>query len=122
MPERLENQLLDLERAGWNALCESTGSDFYGTLMLPDAVMVLANGMVMDRDMVVSSLSQAPPWRTYTITDVRVVRIDDDNAILVYTGTAHRDDAPVFRAAMSSAYHRSDGGWRLALYQQTPIP
>jgi hypothetical protein len=72
--------------------------------MLPNALMVLANGMVMDRDMVVSALSESPPWRTYDIGDVRLIEVDNDNAVLVYTGTAYREaDAPAFVAAMSSS-------------------
>ena len=115
--------LLELERAGWDSLCNQTGSEYYGELMLPNALMVLANGMVMDRDMVVSALSESPPWRTYDIGDVRLIEVDNDNAVLVYTGTAYREaDAPAFVGAMSSAYHRTDGGWKLALYQQTQIP
>ena len=64
--------------------------------MLPNALTVLADGMVMDRDMVVSALSESPPWRTYDIGDVRLIEVDNDNAVLVYTGTAYREaDEPV---------------------------
>ena len=41
--------LLELERAGWDSLCNQTGSEYYGELMLPNALMVLANGRVLDR-------------------------------------------------------------------------
>ncbi|MFV8048440.1 nuclear transport factor 2 family protein [Mycobacterium sp. 48b] len=117
------DELLHIERAGWDSLCESTGADFYGELMLPDAVMVLANGMVMDRNTVVSALGEAPPWRAYEISGVRLIALDDDNAALVYTGTAYRDgDEPAFVGAMSSVYHRVDGVWKLTLYQQTRKP
>ncbi|MFN6553609.1 nuclear transport factor 2 family protein [Mycolicibacterium septicum] len=116
-------ELLHIERAGWDSLCESSGADFYGELMLPDAVMVLANGMVMDRNTVVSALAQSPPWRAYEISGVRLIALDDDNAALVYTGTAYRDgDEPAFVGAMSSVYHRVDGVWKLTLYQQTRKP
>ncbi len=119
----LTDELLALERAGWNSLCDSTGAEFYGDMMSDDAVMVLANGMVMDRDAVVGALSQSPPWRTYEIEDVRVIAVDADTAILVYTGIGYRDgDDPAFTGAMSSVYHRVDGGWKLALYQQTQRP
>ena len=47
--QQLLEDLLELERAGWRSLCESTGDRFYGDLMTDDAVMVLANGAVMDR-------------------------------------------------------------------------
>jgi hypothetical protein len=122
VPSTVEESLLELERAGWDSLCDASGSEFYGEVMLEDALMVLANGMVMDRDTVVASLSKSPPWRTYEIGDVRLIEVDDDNAVLVYTGTAYRDgEEPAFVGAMTSAYHRTDGGWKLALYTQTRI-
>jgi hypothetical protein len=113
---------LELERAGWDSLCDGTGSEFYGQVMLADALMVLAHGMVMDRDTVMAALSQSPPWRAYDIDDVRHVQVDDDNVVLVYTSTGYREgDEPVFVGAMSSVYHRTGGGWKLALYTQTRI-
>ena len=122
MTDNVVDTLLELERAGWDSLCDSTGSEFYGATMLAEAVMVLANGMVMDRQTVVNALSESPPWRTYEISDVRCIRIDEDNAALVYTGTGYRDGAePAFRGAMSSVYHRTGDSWRLALYQQTSM-
>lgn len=123
MTDDVRDLLLDLERAGWDSLCDGTGSDFYGGIMLPDALMVLANGMVLDRDGVIASLSQSPPWRTYEIGDVRLLRPAEDTAVLVYTGTGYRDaDEPAFVGAMSSVYARTGQGWKLALYQQTQLP
>lgn len=49
------HDLETLERAGWDALGAGTGGQFYGSLMTPDAVMVLAHGAVLDRDQVVAS-------------------------------------------------------------------
>jgi hypothetical protein len=113
--------LLELERRGWDSLCDSTGSQFYGDLMTDDGVMVLANGAVMNRDAVVASLEHAPPWQSYDIEDVRLVEAGVDAAGLVYVGTGYRDgDQPAFVGVMSSFYVRQDARWRLALYQQTP--
>jgi hypothetical protein len=120
--DSLLETLLGLERAGWDSLCAATGAQFYAELMLPQALMVLANGMVMDRDTVVSALSQSPPWRTYELRDVRLVAADAANAVVVYTGVGYRDgDEPAFTGAMASAYHRTGEGWKLLLYQQTAI-
>jgi hypothetical protein len=115
--------LLNLERQGWDTLCQSTGADFYGSIMSDDGVMVLAHGFVLDRDAVVASLNEAPAWRTYEISDGKLVDGGPDTAILVYTGRAWRDgDEPAFVGLMSSVYVRNGSGWKLALYQQTPIP
>jgi len=120
--QQLLDDLLELERAGWRSLCESTDDRFYGDLMTDDAVMVLANGAVMDRGAVTAALVQAPPWRSFELSDARVVRAADDTAALVYIGTAERDGADEpFVGAMSSVYHRTGDGWRLVLYQQTAL-
>lgn len=117
------DELLDLEHQGWQSLCDSTGADFYGRIMTKDGVMVLAHGQVLDRQAVVDSLNDAPPWRRYDIADPRLIPLGDDVRILVYTGRAYRDaEEPAFVALMSSVYTRQDGSWRLALYQQTPVP
>lgn len=117
------DEILELEHRGWKSLCDSTGADFYGAVMTDDAVMVLAHGYVLDRATVIASLNEAPPWQGYQISEARLIDLDEDHAILVYTGRAWRgDDEPEFQALMSSVYARRDGQWRLKLYQQTPVP
>ena len=114
--------LLALERAGWDSLCDGSGSRFYGELMVPDGVMVLANGMVMDRNSVVEALAQSPPWRAYEIREPRLIELGEAAAV-TYVGVAYREGAdPAFTGAMSSVYHHRGGQWKLALYQQTQIP
>lgn len=115
-------ELLGLEHRGWKSLCEGTGADFYGQLMTPDAVMVLAHGVVLDRDAVLASLNDAPPWDRYAISDERLIELTEHTAALVYTGRASRVGEAEFHALMSSVYRRHNGEWRLVLYQQTPIP
>lgn len=115
-------EILDLEHQGWKSLCDGTGADFYGRLMTSDGVMVLAHGQVLDRQEVIDSLNDAPPWRSYRIADQRLIRLSENDVILVYTGQADREDEAAFVALMSSVYTRRDGAWRLALYQQTPVP
>ena len=116
----LTDELLELEHAGWKSLCDGSGDTFYGGVMTDDAVMVLANGMVMDRDTVTSALGESPPRARYEIDDVRLIEIGPDTAALVYTGTGWRDGSEdPFVGAMSSVYHRTGDGWKLALYQQS---
>lgn len=111
--------LMSLERQGWDALCSSSGGSFYGDLMSEDAVMVLVNGAVLDRDAVVASLDETPAWDSYELTGPRLVPITADSAALVYRAVARRGDEPPFEALMASVYARVDDGVRLALYQQT---
>jgi len=117
------DEVLALEHRGWESLCRGDGAEFYGELMTADAVMILAHGLVLDRDAVVGSLDDAPAWQRYEISDERYIELDDHNVILVYTGRASRDDGETsFHALMTSVYAHRGGRWRLRLYQQTPVP
>lgn len=111
--------LLDLEERGWHALCTGGGGEFYADLMTEDAVMVLVNGMVLDRGAVASSLAQAPLWSSFEIADARVIPVGREAAALVYRARAVREGEEPFVAWMSSVYAMVDGRVRLALYQQT---
>jgi hypothetical protein len=114
--------LQDLERQGWDSLTCSKGGDFYGRLMTDDAVMILVNGMVLDRDTIAATLNDSPPWDAYELTDERRVPVSDDVAALVYRASAsRRGEAEPFVALMTSVYRLLDGEPRLALYQQTTI-
>lgn len=112
--------LLDLERQGWDSLCSQRGGTFYGALMTVDAVMVLVNGMIMDRATVAAGLDQAPPWDAYEIHEPQLIPLTDDAATLLYRANSRRG-ADEFEALMASTYVRADGQIRLKLYQQTTI-
>jgi len=117
------DELIALERAGWDSLCNGTGGEFYGRVMTADGVMILANGSVMTSDEVVAALGQSPPWVSYEIGQVRTVPLGADATGLLYVGVGHRGGGePSFVGVMTSVYVRRGDGWALALYQQTPRP
>lgn len=113
-------ELLSVERAGWEALRRSEGADFYGRLMSPEGVMVLPHGFVLDRAGVAASFDGVDPWRAYEISQPRRVVLGVDTVALVYVATATRGEGE-FRALMTSVYSLLEGQWRLALHQQTPM-
>ena len=115
------DDLLALEHRGWDALCRSEGGAFYGDLMTQDAVMVLVNGMVLDRPTVAATLDESPAWASYAIEDARRIPVGEASAALVYRASASRPDEEPFEALMTSVYTVVDGRPRLALYQQTTV-
>lgn len=117
------NDLLTLEHEGWDSLCTGNGGSFYGRTMTRDGIMVLSHGQALGRDEVIASLAAAPPWESYDIAGAKLITLTSTSAILTYTGSAQRTgDTIPFRALMSTVYVHEDGRWRIALYQQTPIP
>lgn len=116
------SRLAALEREGWDALCRGTGGDFYGDLMTPQSVMVLVNGMVLDREAVAGSLNDSPPWATYDLSEERLVPVGADSVALVYRASATRSgQREPFTAVMCSVYRLVEDRPRLAFYQQTTI-
>lgn len=113
--------LLAAEKAGWASLMESRGGDFYGALMTPEAVMILADGSILDRDAIIANLNDAPAWDDVNLSDERVVPAGSDAAALVYRARAIRRGQPAFEALMTSVYCRTGDTVRLSLYQQTAL-
>lgn len=114
----LEN-LMDLERQGWEALSSATGGDFYGRIMTDEALMLLVNGMVLDRATAAATLNDTPAWASFQITAERLVPLGTHAATLVYRAVAERPGQAPFEALMASTYVLLGGAVRLALYQQT---
>lgn len=121
MKPEIFQELTSLEHAGWKSLCDGTAAEFYGNLMSSEGLMILANGMVMDRDQVTEALREAPTWDGYEIRNEKLVPLGSDFAVLVYEGVGRRDGEADFVAQMSSVYVRVDGAWKLAVYSQTPV-
>jgi hypothetical protein len=116
------DELLEFEHAGWRALCEGTGAVFYAAAMPEDGRMIVVGGMSLGRDETVAALNDAPPWSGYEIDEPRLLGLGEGAAVLLYRGRAWRtDDGTSLDALMASTYVRTPEGWRLALYQQTPV-
>ena len=114
-------RLMDLERQGWDSLCHSTGGDFYGRLMTPDAVMILVNGMVIDREAIATSLNDSPPWESYELTDERSCRSAPTLPRWCTRPARARRGAGTLRRADDQRLPAQEGEPRLTLYQQTTI-
>ncbi len=115
-------ELLELEREGWDSLCEGTGGAFYGRVMSEAGVMVLAHGQALTRSEVVASLHEAPGWDSYELSEQRLVEAGPGAAALVYRARARRAGQEPFEALMASVYALVEGQWRLVVYTQTPVP
>ena len=114
-------ELLALERPGWDSLCSSSGADFFGKLKARDAVTILSHGFILGREAVRAALRDAVPWDCYAISEPRPIALGDDTATLIYRARAQRGQKPPFTALMSSTYRSVNGRVCLVIYQQTPV-
>ena len=70
-----------------------------------------------------TSLSAGRAWWTLRwagLSDVRVLPLGDDGAVLAYRVDARRGEQE-YDALLTSTYRREDGEWRLTVHQQTPV-
>jgi hypothetical protein len=113
--DALHEELLGIERA----LGGGTG-DTYREHLAEDAVVVVP-GAAITREQCAAAIDETPGWDDFEITDDRIVRPNDDTAILTYRWRSSRGDY-VYESLMSSVYaRRAEGGWKLVLHQQTPV-
>jgi hypothetical protein len=117
-----DEELAALERAGWDAL--TLGGEharaFYAEALDDAALMLLPGGLLIEDRQTLLDAMAGPPWSSYRLEDLRVVRPTADTAVVAYGAVAQRAGEAEYSALMSSGYVKRAGGWRLALHQQTP--
>jgi hypothetical protein len=115
----LTQSLIDLEHAGWKALSEGTGADFYRKYLTDDAVMVFP-GVVLTREESIEAMEAAPPWKRFRIEEPRIVELTGGSALLTYRAIAQREGDEPYSALTTSVYVNQAGTWKMAFHQQTP--
>jgi Domain of unknown function (DUF4440) len=117
-----EDELVKLERAGWEALSQpGSGVPFYENILTPDALMVFPVG-ALNRDETLDAIRRSVPWEHYRMDEVHTFRPLPTVGIVTYYGVANRPGQSDYAAWMSSVYVLVGETWKLALYQQSPTP
>jgi len=113
----LPARLLHEEHAGWQAILEGRGGEYYQRAMTKDALMIVP-GAVIHRHQVAEAFTGVRPWDRYEIRQPAVIRLGDRAGILVYRAVATRGDQTAEFLA-STTYIFEGGGWCVAAHQQT---
>jgi hypothetical protein len=111
-------ELIQVERRGWEALCSTDAVTYYQQHLAADALMAFPFG-VMDREEVLRAMAAARPWASFDMENPRVIQLGPDCGVLVYAVTAQREGQETFAAVLSSTFVRRDDNWRLAFHQQS---
>ena len=117
-PESVSEELVALERRGWEALCTPGGADYYREHLADDALMAFPFG-VLDRQHSLEAMERAEPWARFELDEPRVVQLGPDAGVVVYRASAQREGEEPFTAVMSSTFVRRNGDWKLAFHQQS---
>jgi hypothetical protein len=113
----LQDDLLTLERGFW------TGGAKAYRANLDDECLIGFVGMagVSTREQVAASVGDGPRWQDPEIDVQGFLQPTDDVALLTYEASTRRGDDETYKALVSSAYARRDGGWKMVFHQQTPL-
>lgn len=115
------DELVELERQGWEALSSegNAGREFYASVLREDAVMLFPGGMRLEgREQILQSLG-TQPWQTFQLEEPRAISLSRNAATLIYRVKAQRKGSGPYAALISSTYV-NEKGWKLAVHQQTP--
>src|SRR3712207_754333 len=114
------DELIALERAGWEALSSSGefARAFYEQVLDQAVIMVLPGGMLLDERAAIVDSMGGQPWSAFELEDVRCLQPTPDTGVVTY-GVVARRDSQEYSALMSSVYVRRPEGWRLVAHQQT---
>jgi Domain of unknown function (DUF4440) len=112
------DELIELERRGWEALSTDAGADYYRELLTDDALFAFPFGVMLRED-ALAAIAAAKPWSRFEMSGERVLRLTDDSATVVYSVVAEREGQEEFRATLSTTFVRRNGEWKQAFHQQS---
>jgi hypothetical protein len=112
-------QLIALERRGWEALVSGNGGAYYREHLTANALMAFPFG-VLDRETTIQAMESAPPWERFELRDPQVVELGEDSGVVVYHVVAQRPAEEPYSAVVSSTFVRDGDDWKLAFHQQSP--
>ena len=116
--ELTKENLLAQERSFW-----IEGKPWYEERLHPEAVMVFPEPTgFLTRDEIIEALESAPRWRDVEFSDVRLIQMTSESAVLIYKATGyHEEDDETYVTLASSVYCLHDRRVLLACHQQSPV-
>ena len=117
----LHSTLIELEKQFWRASASRDGA-FYRRRCTPNALFVFPF-TVMELPAYSEALEAInDPWHGCQLQDVRLVRLTENSATLLYLATANRlSGRHTYRSFITSVYVQRRNTWLLTHQQHTPI-
>ena len=114
-------QFIGLEREVWDALVAGDGAAD-ARLLSDDFLGVYTTGFA-DRAGHVAQLADGPTVRSYSLSETRLVELNDTTILLAYRAEFTRPgDVGSESVLISSIWERRDGRWVNTFSQDTPAP
>lgn len=76
---------------------------------------------IKSREEVAATATPSNRWRDLEMTDLHLLDVGEDSALLSYRADVIRADGESYAALVSSLYVRRGDGWKLAFHQHSPV-
>jgi hypothetical protein len=104
MESTMGHEIVDLERRFW----VEVAGDFYRAHMAEDGVMVFPETGTLGKPQTIAAIESVDPWEKASLSDIRVIDLDDATRAVVYQASGNRPGTPPHRTLASSVYVRRD--------------
>src|SRR4051794_41829629 len=114
MPDDEDDELINLERDGWDAFTKSRDAAvaYYEAVFDAHPIMLFPGGVRLEnREAIIDSIDPRP-WTSYEIDDLRVQRLTASSAFVTYGINAEREGES-HSALVGSIYVRRAAGGAL---------
>ena len=111
------DELLPIERGFWTG-----GADYYRQ-NLDDLCVTVFTEMAgaFKREEIAGMIADTDRWRDLQLDVKGCLEPAPGFAILIYAVKATRKNNEAYAAAVTSAYVKRNGAWKMVLHQQTPL-
>jgi hypothetical protein len=114
----IQDELLGIERGFW-----SGGADYYRQ-NLDDLCVTVFTEMAgtFKKNEIAGMITETDRWRDLKLDVKGCLEPAPGFGVLTYTVKATRKNNDPYTAAVTSAYVKRNGAWKMVLHQQTPLP
>jgi hypothetical protein len=124
-----EEMLISYEKQSWEAVKRKDYKTFE-SFLADDFYDIFANGQGVTRSELLQNYIRGVNLIDYSLNDFKVIMLNDDAAIVVYTALAHGMESQAksrkvkvskIHAAVTSGWAKRDGKWLNVFYRENDI-
>ena len=124
-----EEMLISYEKQSWDAVKRKDYKTFE-SFLADDFYDIFANGKGVSKSELLQNYIRGVNLIDYSLSDFKVIMLNDDAAIVVYTALAHGTESQAksrkvevskIHAAVTSGWAKRDGKWLNVFYRENDI-
>jgi hypothetical protein len=124
-----EERLISYEKLSWEAV-KRKDYETFGSFLADDFYDIFANGKAVTKAELLQNYIRGVNLRDYSLSDFKVIMLNNDAAIVAYTALAHGTEGQAksregevseIHAAVTSGWAKRNGKWLNVFYRENDI-